>query len=258
MPQDLSVAVLTDVHGNAFAIQAVVLDIEAERPDLTVNLGDQVWGQADPMTALEVQRSLGALEVRGNNDERLTLPGEQLSSAHRKLQNWLARQLPAHERQRLATLPLTVTLADGAVLAAHGTPTSAWDSLLLSWDGQTFAHRPEADVLERLNLPEAVEVVLVGHMHRESTRHVGGRLLVNVGPVAYQNDGDPRARWALLTRRRGVWTVQHHRVEYDTRAAARWMAANHAPHLEETELHLRPVTDPIRNAAFLSNEAAQE
>ena len=240
-----------------------MLDIQGQRPDLTVNLGDQVWGQADPVTALEVQRSLAALEVRGNKDKRLTLPGEQLSPAHRELQDWLAGQLPAHERERLATLPMTVTLADGGVLAAHGTPTSAWDSLLLSWDGKTCAHRPEADILERLNvpglnLPEAVEVVLVGHMHRESTRQVGGRLLVNVGPVAYQNDGDPRARWALLTRRRGVWTVQHHRVEYDTRAAARWMAANHAPHLEEAELHLRPVTDPIRNAAFLSNEAAQE
>ncbi len=222
-----------------------------------MNLGDQVWGQADPGTALDLQRALGALEVRGNNDERLTFPGEKLSPAHRELQDWLAGQLPDHERQRLAALPLSVTFADGAVLAAHGTPTSPWDSLLLSWDGETFAHRPDTDVLERLHLSESVEVVLVGHMHREVTRQVGGRLLVNVGPVAYQNDGDPRARWALLTRRQGVWAVQHRRVEYDTQAAAAWMAANHAPHPEEAELHLRPVTDPVLNTEILAEEAHQ-
>ena len=132
------------------------------------------------------------------------------------------------------------------VLAAHGTPTSAWDSLLLSWDGHTCAHRPGAKILERLNVPESVEVVLVGHMHRESTRRVGGACssLVSMGPVTDQNDGDPRARWALLIRRKGSWSVQHRRVEYDTQAAA-WMISPRARQPAEADLHLRPVTDPV-------------
>lgn len=51
---DLRIAVLSDVHGNAFAAEAVLQDIKRRSPDLTVNLGDQVWGQADPLRALEL------------------------------------------------------------------------------------------------------------------------------------------------------------------------------------------------------------
>ena len=112
------VAVLTDVHGNAFALEAVLNDIRQHSPDLIVNLGDQVWGQADPLRALELQRSLGAVEVRGNNDERLVMPAEALDPALRPLQTWLAQQLPREELERLATLPTTASLADGALVAA--------------------------------------------------------------------------------------------------------------------------------------------
>ncbi|WP_261663449.1 metallophosphatase family protein [Deinococcus sp. Marseille-Q6407] len=69
MSADLRLAVLSDVHGNAFAAQSVIQDIRSCAPDLTVNLGDQVWGQTDPLRALE---------------------------------QWLATQLPAPERERLA------------------------------------------------------------------------------------------------------------------------------------------------------------
>ncbi|MFC6748926.1 metallophosphoesterase family protein [Deinococcus aquaticus] len=75
-------AVISDVHGNAFALEAVLREVRAAAPDLTVNLGDQVEGSADPARALSMQAELaaaGALEVRGNNEEKLW-PG---AAAHR-------------------------------------------------------------------------------------------------------------------------------------------------------------------------------
>ncbi|WP_102128211.1 metallophosphoesterase family protein [Deinococcus planocerae] len=254
MPQDLTIAALTDVHGNAFAAEAVIADLRRFQPDLIVNLGDQVWGQADPRRALDLQRSLDAIEVRGNNDERLTMLAGELAPAHVHLQAWLAERLPESERLRLAALPLTATLAEGTVLVAHGTPASPWESLLLEWNGQAYVHWSAGEVQNRLgrDFSAEVELVVVGHTHREYTRTLGNLLLVNVGAVSFQNDGDPRARWTLLKRRRGVWSAEHHRVPFNWEAAAAWVLANQPVFPEEVDLHVRPVTDSLLDAATIT------
>lgn len=245
MCSDLRLAILTDVHGNAFALDAVVHDIARHAPDLTVNLGDQIWGQADPVRALELQLGLCAVEVRGNNDERLLTPSSSLHPSLLPLQSWLAELLPHAELERIASLPTTASLVDGLVLAAHGTPTTPWDSLLISWDGEGYVQRPSHEIQARLVVEPATQVVLVGHMHREDVREVEGRLLVSVGPVSAQGDGDPRARWTLLEQRAGQWTVEARRVVYDWDAAADWERA-YGP-LSEAVNHVSPPQFPMRN-----------
>lgn len=66
-------------------------------------------------------------------------------------------------------------------------------------------------------------------------------LVVNAGAVSQQVDGDPRARWTLLEKRSGRWSVQFRRVEYDWEAAARWATEN-APDPEEEAETLRKGT----------------
>ncbi|MCY1701824.1 metallophosphoesterase family protein [Deinococcus sp. SL84] len=247
---DLRIAVLSDVHGNAFAAEAVLRDMQQCSPDLTVNLGDQVWGQADPLRALELQRGLNALEVRGNNDEVLALPADELPSHKRAVGAWLTEQLPLAERKRLAALPLRAVLADGEVLASHGTPASPWDSLLIHYDSSTqrARRRTEDEIAGRLQDFGGYRVYLVGHMHRADTRTIGDTLLVNVGPVNWPNDGDPRAAWLLLERRGGVWHAEHRRVAYDYQAAARWIRESGAPDREEIELILEPKDDILQDS----------
>jgi len=104
------------------------------------------------------------------------------------------------------------------VLAAHGTPDSAWTYLLL--DGKTWAS--DALVMERLGDIGEVRVVVVGHSHQEHLRQIGGLTVVNVGAVSRQKDGSPLARWMLLEGEGEVWNVTFRRVPYDVEAAARW------------------------------------
>lgn len=243
MLSDLKIAVLTDVHGNGYAAEAVARAIWAEQPDLIVNLGDQWWGQANPRLAVDVQPALGAVEVRGNNDERLTAPAEELTVQQRELRGWLVTQLPPHGLQRLAQLPVDVLIADGAVLATHGTPGNPWDSLLLSWDGQTFSARSEQAVVSRLGPSGSLPLILTGHLHHKVQQRSGTSLRVMVGPVAYPNDGDPYARWALAQRQGGKWSVNFRRVRYDWHEAARWTRL-HGVQPDEGELHLRPLNRP--------------
>lgn len=221
----MRVAVFGDVHGSRFALEVVVADIERQRPHAWVNLGDQLFGGADPAGAWRLQQELksrhGVLEVRGNTDERL---GQPLTDAteKREMLGWLHGVLPEGAGAYVAGLPTSVTLAGGEVLAAHGTPDSAWTYLLRDGDGWASDDR----VRERLGDVDAARVVVVGHSHLEHVRQLGNLTVVNAGAVSRQKDGSPLARWVLLEGHRGAWSVTFRRVAYDVEAAARWAEAH--------------------------------
>ncbi len=230
---DLRFAVLSDVHGNAYALDAVLRDIRSVSPDLIINLGDQIEGSADPARACAMQAELGAVEVRGNNEEKLW-PGGRRGELAQQFGAWLGTQLGAGELARLAGLPLLAHAAGGEVLACHGTPTSAWEMLLWQWqfeNAQTGeGHYRARDPRELLALvqPWNARVVLTGHTHRPGATLVGDTLVVNTGAVSDQVDGDPQARWTLLRRQAGHWSAEFRAVAYDVAAAVAW-SRQHSP-----------------------------
>lgn len=220
----MKIAVFGDVHGNGFALKAVVQDIEAQGPDVWVNLGDQLFGGADPLSAWHTQQQLkarhGVHEVRGNTDERL---GEKLTAdtGKREMLEWLHSVLPATAGKYVANLPTRVTLADGEVLAAHGTPSDPWEYLVR--EKKTWA--TDEQVLGRLGDTGKARVVVVGHSHLEHVRQLGQLTVVNCGAVSRQKDGSPLARWTLLEGGGGLWNVTFRRVLYDIEGAAQWAEA---------------------------------
>lgn len=239
MNSPVAIAVISDVHGNSLALEAVLTDVRHYAPDVMVNLGDQVWGQVDPLGAYELQAGLAAVEVRGNNDEKPLLGAGRLSAFEERYAAWLSKRVRREELERIASLPLTASLVDGKLLAAHGTPASAWDNLLWRLSDGELVPRVDADVMLDLEgIDRGVEVVVVGHTHQERILNLGGRLLVNSGPVSWQKDGDPRARWTLLERRADGWTVEQRRVTYDWGAAARAVMANDPVLPVEVDAHL--------------------
>lgn len=225
---DLKIALLSDVHGNRFALEAVLADTLHFSPDVTANLGDSVWGGGDPAGAWNLLEKLALPTVRGNTDERI-------ADGDGALTRFVRGQLPPEAPRVLADLPTTLTLADGEVLLAHGTPDSPHVYLMFGEDEPL----PRATVRERLGaLAPAVRVVAVGHSHLEALARFGDVLAVNVGAVSRQKDGCPDARWALLTRREGLWSAEFRRVPYDVAAAARW-TEEHMPEGEKLARNLR-------------------
>lgn len=226
----MRVAVISDVHGNAFALEAVLHDLHGAAPDLIVNLGDQVEGCADPARAAALQADLKAVEVRGNNEEKLW-PGGRRSPLSQQVGAWLTQQLLPQTMEHLAALPLTIRVDD--IFICHGTPESAWASLLWVWqfaeDGiNGFYRARDPRELRQMVEPLGAGLVLCGHTHRPGATRVADTLVVNGGAVSDQVDGDPRARWTLLERRQGRWTVDFRAVPYDIEAAVAWASA-HSP-----------------------------
>lgn len=223
----MRVAIISDVHGNRFALGAVLEDIGRETPDLLANLGDSVWGASDPAGAWRLLQGLEAVTVRGNTDEMVSSRYDELDEA-KPYADWLRAQLPQDAPDRLAALPLTAEVAEGEVLLAHGSLRDPWEPLMLEVGDEAFSQLPPAApraIAERIAGVQA-KVIVVGHTHRELISGVRGVTVVNAGPVSRPFDQHPAARWLLLERRSGSWNVQFRRVPYDVQAAVAWAKAN--------------------------------
>ena len=214
-------AVIADVHGNRWALDAVVGDARAAGVSRFLDLGDCVYGPLDPCGTAERLAVLEAPTVRGNQDRLVDVgPTGCL----------VAEQLPSSEVERLKALPSTLEL-DGLLLC-HGTPTHDTEPLLEEVTPGGARHRSPDEVARRLEHVES-EVVLCAHTHLPRTLCPRpGLLVVNPGSVglpAYDDDaphphvmesGSPHARYAILRRMGGRWSVQLRAVDYAWSQAA--------------------------------------
>lgn len=210
----MQVTVISDVHGNAFALEAVLEDLSNIQSDFIINLGDQVSGRANPKKAYELQAGLQAYEILGSAEPSL----RKEDAFHL----WLRSQIGEKAVQRLMALPLSARLLDGEIYACHGAPEQPNGHLFWAWQRGPYQAR-SAQSLREMIQPFEAKVVLCGHTHREAMTVLDDTLVVNVGAVGSQVDGDPKARWALLEYRAGRWSVDFRRVKYDWYAASQWV-----------------------------------
>jgi predicted phosphodiesterase len=226
----MRIAVISDVHGNLLALDAVVADIAGHAVDVTVNLGDLLSGGVSPRETADRLLELDLPTVRGNHERQvLHDPVDRMSRSDRLAHETL---LPAH-LEWLATLPLSLELGDD-VLAFHGSPTDDL-TYLLETVGPDGARPATVDeVLERLGPHAQRRLLLCGHTHlQRSLLLPNGALVVNPGSVgwpAYADDlpyphvmeaGTPHARYALVEQAEDGWRVDFRAVDYDWEQAAR-------------------------------------
>ncbi len=224
----MRLAVISDIHANLPALEAVLADIRARSVDSTVNLGDCVAGPLWPRETWELLTSLRLPTVRGNHDRYLN--GRPLDRQP-LVDRFVHPLLTEAQRQALFDLPATINL-DGNVLAVHGTPAN--DSTYLTEEPLSgrLAPAPRELLIERLGAAMGRAVVLCGHSHRQSVTQVaGGPLILNPGTVGCPVFADapganglefrsPHARYAILTRRNGRWGAELFALEYDWDRAA--------------------------------------
>lgn len=234
----LDIAVLSDIHGNRWALEAVLDDLSGRGIAGYVNLGDCVYGPLDPAGTIRLLMAHDHPTVRGNEDRVLCEPGA--AGAHAATVGHVLRQLEPEYLAWLSNLPLTLTLED-ELLLCHGTPERD-DAYLLHDVTAAGAVRRTAAELERRLAGVGARVVLCGHDHIPAAITLpGGRKVVNPGSVglpAYRDDvphghemenGTPHARYSILARGPGGWTVEPVAVPYDWPAAAEAALHNGRP-----------------------------
>jgi predicted phosphodiesterase len=235
MPQ-LRFAAIADVHGNTWALEAVLADIRSRGVDLIVNLGDHLYGPLDPLGTADRLIALDLPSISGNQDRELiaSTPAQGTLQENR-------RALRAAHRTWLGKLPSTLLWPEQDVLLCHGTPF-ADDVYLLE---QVHAEGVSLATTEKiLSLLGGVShsLILCGHSHVPRTvTSPQGPTIVNPGSVglqAYTDDlpvahamqtGSPHARYAVLTRHEHGWQVEHASVVYDWNHAAEIAIRNDRP-----------------------------
>src|SRR3954447_13315980 len=200
----MRVAVLNDVHGNVRALQAVLRDVDDASVD-AIALGGDILAGPWPAETYELLAPIEhAVWIRGNADRELA---EQGGHAPGELVDWIAERIDRSTRERVATLPLTVSLdVDGLgdVLFCHATPRNDTEiRTVLSSDERWL------EVLDGVTQ----RTVVCGHTHVQFDRTVGGVRIVNAGSVGMPYADEPGAYWALLGPE-----VDLRRTEYDTAA----------------------------------------
>ena len=231
----MRVALFSDVHGNGIAFDVFLADLDRQRVDRVVCLGDHAQGGPQPAECLERLRDLGSPAVMGNSDHfLLTLdPGDEaVTEAQLETVRWSQAQLSDEQLDFHRSFQPTVELDLGggsSLLAFHGTPRSR-DEVIGPWMEEAAFRKPLQDV-------EAT-FFAGGHIHQQWARRLGDRYYVNPGSVGLAYDHhqpeesfrtDPCAEYAVLTVDGPGVGVEFRRVPFDAGAVIEAIEASGMP-----------------------------
>lgn len=206
------IAIISDIHANLSALQAVLLDIHKRKISRIFCLGDLVGYGSQPVPVIHLTLARCEIVVKGNHDDAAALgmtPIHFKEKAHQTLKQATSK-LSIHERKMLNQLPTTYTLNldNKKALMLHGGPEFPLDQYMYPEDEEDF--QSTFDFMELIE----VDVLFHGHTHIPFVRHQAGRVICNPGDVGYSRDSDDRASYILFDME--TLDAQLVRVVYDS------------------------------------------
>ena len=221
-----SIAVLSDIHGNRWALEAVLEDIDKRGVETVFNLGDSLYGPLDPAGTAELLLRLNATTVRGNEDRIIVEDAESSPTLA-----YVREELAARHFDFLKSLRVTESIGE-QLLLFHGTPRDDAEYLVHDVGADGLRRRDET-AIRRLLEGRPEELFLCGHDHLPNVIELAdNRTVVNPGSVglpAYKDDypfehcvenGNPKARYCVVEKTNSGWLVAQLSVSYDHAAAS--------------------------------------
>jgi putative phosphoesterase len=210
----MRLAVMSDVHGNLPALEAVLTDLNQYEVDGIIVAGDLVGGP-QAVEVVRLLRSFGSWMIRGNSDRDLVRYDAGEMSAHRYTcrqfapLRWIHRHVCRETLDFIKSLPeqrVVEIAGTAAIRVVHGSPRDPSEYIFPHDDPSTLD----------LALAQTSEPVLVcGHAHIPWKVERDGRLALNPGAVCGPQNGEVGAQYALLTWRNEHWQVRHFTIPYD-------------------------------------------
>lgn len=227
-------AVLSDIHGNILALEAVRKALADEAPDAILLAGDYVLNGPRPAATIDAVRELeaqGALVIQGNTDIAVAdfdfaaaFPWftDGVPESFRIAAEWAHDELGEERLEWLRRLPAERRLRVDAtlVLLCHASPGSQTAGLGADLDA--------AAILDRISRTDA-RVICCGHTHVPEVRDFGWRWIVNDGSAGYVFDGNPTASYAIVTLDGDEVRAEIKRAEFDIMAVANEISSRGLP-----------------------------
>jgi len=233
----MRLAIFSDVHGNPFALQAVLEDIlKGERPDVVIAAGDLCLGGSDPGACVDLLQQANVQAVYGNTEEYLRRPDQiPPDELHRSqwdtilpVVHWTNDRLSRFQKAWLAGLPFSLRYSPNGnpgdeLVIAHANPRNCE---VMLYPAEADQSRLWDEVRQPDDDPDLREVMAgftagtlaYGHFHTPGLRRWRGITFIDVAPVSLPDiDHIQHARYTRLTWSNTGWEIQRRAVEYDVR-----------------------------------------
>ncbi len=218
----MKLAVISDIHANLHALEAVWGDLEAQKPDAVYCLGDLVGYGAHPNEVVDFIRERNIPTVMGNYDEGVGFDLDDCGCVYKDPQDdrrgklslrWTQEKTTAGRKSFLRELPMQIRREVSSLLLmfVHGSPRKINEYL--------YEDRPTA-TFENIAKVAGCDMLFFGHTHLPYEKWAGRTHFINAGSVGKPRDGDPRAGYVLVEFN-GYQRVVFRRVAYDVATAAR-------------------------------------
>lgn len=233
----MRIAVISDIHGNCVALDAVLTEIRTSEVDRIVCLGDAIQGGPQPKETVERLRSIGCPIVMGNSDDWLIKEEsdfrEPTSQEVRDVRKWTISKLNSTDLAHLRSYQSTVKIpldSDITLLCFHGSP--------LSYDDVLLPDTPKED-WDKLLGPFSPAIMTGGHTHMQQMRRVREGLFFNPGSVGFAYDSflppgkmelDPWAEYVILSYDRKRLHVEFRRAPFDEKLLIKIIGESGRPH----------------------------
>jgi predicted phosphodiesterase len=203
----MRLAVLSDVHGNLQALEAVLEHAQKQKVDQIIVAGDLVVGLPDSRACWDLIQSLKMPMIRGNHErylahfgtEKLNWSGEQFKPI-----SWTVNQFSQDERMQLESLPLHLHLDN--LLIVHASYRSDYDTIKIE---------TSAEELEEMFTGSDETFIIRGHNHLSFSVSFNNRHIESLGSTGLPLDSSPQADYAILEKYGPTWHVKRQAIEYD-------------------------------------------
>ncbi|GGJ20103.1 metallophosphoesterase [Deinococcus roseus] len=224
----MKIAVLSDIHGNLQAFQAVLED--AKEADQIFLLGDNVnWGVHSP-DVLQLIAARNLQTLKGNHETMLLdhltgqAPVEAYTSEGFAAARFWATQLAAFKTE-IEAWPCSLNLHFKGLpelFFCHGSPRNAFEEVL-----------KQSDQALKSTLSEvSARWIFAGHNQRQQIRRLGNTTLCTVGSVGFAVDGSRTAQYAMLHGENGTWNIEFRQVPFDSNTF--FASYHHSGFLQQT------------------------
>jgi len=234
----MKIALISDIHGNSFALEAVFDDIAGRNIDLIFNLGDILYGPLDPMGTFKLLETRGMLSISGNQD-RFILENLGQKTGNETM-NYVLNQLNDTAIDFLKALPFDYN-HDSGVYLCHATPQKG-DEYLIEKLFESHVGVKENDEIEAILKNIEEKIVVCGHSHQPHVVKTVSKTVINPGSVglpAYDDDlpifhkmenYNNNANYCVLSvDNEGNASVERISIPYDFELVAKMAEKNNRP-----------------------------
>lgn len=227
----MKVALISDIHGNYCALEAVLADLCKDKIDQAICLGDTISSGPQPRQVLDRLKTEGMTLVLGNADQRLLHPISVTEADDHvrmllEIESWIRQVIPADELSLLgnAKQRVHVKLSERlSLLCCHGSPRSIDERLLT----ELSDHQ-----LDQILSGEEFDLLAVGHTHVPMLRNHRNRLLLNPGTVGSPVGKGPITHYAVLSIEEEKTAFSLRTIRYDVNPALKQAQRSGMPHAD--------------------------